>query len=47
MPHAFEMAERAIDEREWFVVAFRSRWMEPLRDDPKFEELLKERAPIK
>ena len=47
MPHALEAAERAIDEREWFVVAFRSRWMEPLQADPAFEELLKDRAAIK
>jgi hypothetical protein len=29
------------------VVAFRSRWYEPLHDDPSFETLLKSYAPIK
>jgi serine/threonine protein kinase/tetratricopeptide (TPR) repeat protein len=44
---AIVKAQRAIDEREWFVVAFRNRWFEPMRDHPAFDELLKTRAPIK
>jgi hypothetical protein len=29
------------------MVAFRSRWYEPLQKDPAFEALLKSYAPIK
>jgi tetratricopeptide (TPR) repeat protein len=47
MDRAIEMADKAIDGREWFVVAFRSRWMEPLRADPRFEKLLQRRLGIK
>ena len=46
LDRAIEMADKAIDNREWFVVAFRSRWMEPLRADPRFEELLRRRVGI-
>ncbi len=44
---AIAMAREAISRREWFVVAFRSRWFEPLHQDPAFDALLKESAPIK
>lgn len=44
---AITAAHQAIEQREWFVVAFRSRWYEPLQDDPSFETLLKSYAPIK
>jgi eukaryotic-like serine/threonine-protein kinase len=47
LDRGIEMAEKAIEAREWFVVAFRSRWMEPLRADPRFLELLKHRVGIK
>jgi TolB-like protein/tetratricopeptide (TPR) repeat protein len=43
---ARKMAEKAIDNREWFVVAFRSRWFEPLHADPGFDEFLERRAPV-
>jgi tetratricopeptide (TPR) repeat protein len=47
MQHAFEMAQLAVEAREWFVVAFRSRWMEPLREHPMFDDLLNNAAAIK
>lgn len=47
LTRAVEMSDRAIDNREWFVVAFRSRWMEPLQTDPRFQELLRRRVGIK
>jgi len=44
---AITMAHQAIEQREWFVVAFRSRWYEPLQNEASFETLLKKYAPIK
>jgi serine/threonine-protein kinase len=47
LDRAFEMAELAIGNREWFVVAFGSRWLEPLHDDPRFRDLMRGRLAIK
>jgi serine/threonine protein kinase/Tfp pilus assembly protein PilF len=43
---AIAMTRRAIAAREWFVVAFRNRWLEPMQKNPQFKALLKEQAPI-
>ena len=43
---ALAMTGRAIAAHEWFVVAFRSRWFEPMQKNSSFRALLKDQAPI-
>jgi hypothetical protein len=43
---ALAMTGRAIAAHEWFVVAFRSRWLEPMQKNSSFRALLKDEAPI-
>ncbi|MDH4038111.1 MAG: protein kinase [Candidatus Krumholzibacteria bacterium] len=44
---ALDLTEQAIQAHEWFVVGLRCRWMEPLRDNPRFQKLLREQVPIR
>jgi serine/threonine protein kinase/tetratricopeptide (TPR) repeat protein len=44
---ALDLTEKAIQQREWFVVGLRCRWMEPLSGDGRFQKLVRDRVPIR